>query len=177
MSADSTANLNKFVTRALADPAIAAAFNALVQQGCERDTLSSLFERVRRTEKERVKSRKALKRLARTLQEASTGVAGLTAWSESPNLGLPDDCEAWLRDCSHDLGLLASKILLRMDVHGRNTDPQLDLDRAHIVDYVVQRTGATHDEKLALLLATALDWQHYGVEQHVAWRTGRIPTS
>ena len=148
----------KTVAKALNESAAAAAFDALLRSGCDREELLELFVRLRRTEVRRARTSKTLKKLARTLKEASAGVADLTTWGESGNLGLPDDPRTWLLSFGHDLELLADAIRERAAAERNQVDLRVERARKWIVRQVIQRTDSPHDEHVAVLIGAVLGW-------------------
>ena len=174
---DSKSNAIKAVHKALTSAETVAALDNLVRDGCDRKQLIELLARLRRAEVARTRSKKALKRLARTLEEASIGVADLTTWPESPHLGLPDDPNTWLLSCSHDLKLLAEAIRSRAVAEGKHVDPRVDRGRQRLVREVMQSTGQPRDDEVAVLIAAVLRWNGYGGEHHMEWRMRSFKTS
>ena len=162
------------VTKTLNESAAATAFGALLRSGCDREELLELFVRLRRAEVRRARTTKTLKKLAKTLREASAGVADLTTWGESGNLGLPDDPRTWLLSFGHDLELLADAIRERAAAERNQVDLRLERARKRIVREVMQRTDRTHDEQVAVLIGAVLGWDDYSVQQHRAWRSLNI---
>jgi len=168
---DARTDALKTVTKALNESAAAAAFDALLQSGCDREELLELFAQLRRAEIRRARTTKTLKKLAKTLKEASTGVADLTTWGEAGNLGLPDDPRTWLLSFGHDLELLADAIRERAAAERTQVDLRVERARKRIVRQVIQRTDRPHDEHVAVLIGAVLGGNEYSVQQHLVWRT------
>ena len=147
----------KAVTKAVADPAVAGALDTLVERGCDREELLRLLARLRHAGIASRRATKHLKRLSRTLEEAATGIVALPEWPESRNLGLPDDAQTWLADCSHDLKLLADAIRTRLaQVEPAGDDPRVDRARAKVEQYVSDLSGQPNEAELRVLIDALL---------------------
>jgi hypothetical protein len=168
----------KAVAKAVAEPGVAGALLGLVEQGCDRDELLRLLARLRHAVVASRRATKKLKRLAGTLQRASSGMGDLPHWRESGNLGLPGDAATWLRDCSHDLELLGAAILSRLDCNDTPEDnSRVERAKNPIVQYVIGQTGAPQDIEVAALIGAVLGSGKYGVAAHIKWRTGLAQAS
>ena len=147
----------KAVAKAVADPAVAGALATLVECGCDREELLRLLARLRHADVARRRATKHLRRLSRTLEAAATGIVALPEWPESRNLGLPDNAETWLVDCSHDLKLLADAIRSRLaQIEPAADDPRVDRARARLEQHVIDASGQANAAELRVLIDAAL---------------------
>ena len=147
----------KAVTKAVADPAVAGALDTLVERGCDREEMLQLLARLRHADVARRRATKHLRQLSRTLEEAATGIVALPEWPESRNLGLPDDPETWLVNCSHDLKLLADAIRSRLaQVEPAEDDPRVDRARARLEQRVNDLSGQPNEAELGILIDAVL---------------------
>ena len=142
---------------AVAEPAVAAALDTLAERGCDREELLRLLARLRHADVARRRATKHLKRLSRTLEEAATGIVALPEWPESRNLGLPDDSETWLVNCSHDLKLLADAIRSRLaQVKAAANDLRVDRVRVRLEQHVNDASGQPNGAELSVLVDAVL---------------------
>jgi DNA-binding transcriptional ArsR family regulator len=144
------------VSKALAEPVAADALERLVDRGCDREELIRLLGRLRHANVAQRRVVKKLKRLARTLERAASGIRDLPGWQESRHLGLPDDAEVWLHDCSHDLQLLAEGIRARLARGDPDSETRIDHARNGISRHVLDRTGQPNDAEVVTLIDAVL---------------------